>query len=302
MAGIKKVLVSMSVLILILCLYTVHVYAEESSIGAGTITGSVVNLREEPNTSSKVLDKLPKGTVVNVLSASGEWYNVVYGDKTGWVYGKYLSINEKTLGIAIVTTEVLNVRSKPDLSSDVITQIYKGNKFAVTAVSENWYKLKTTDGTEAWASSDYMEMTTSSVSRGSDIERDVKLLDVSTSKAQKIIDFAKKFLGVKYVYGGTTPKGFDCSGFVQYVFKNSGITLSRTAASQAKHGTKVSKSDLVAGDLVFFSCNGGGIDHVGIYIGNGKFIHAESYRKGVTITELSDSYYARAYKTARRVL
>jgi len=302
MTGIKKVLVSMAVLVLLLCLCTVSVFAEESSVSTGTITGSVVNLREEPNTSSKVLDKLPKDTVVYVLSASGEWYNVSYGDKTGWVYGEYLAINEKILGVATVTTEVLNVRSKPDLSADVVTQIYQGSKFAVTAVSENWYKLKTTDGTDAWACSDYMELTASSISRGSDFVRDVRILDLSTSKAQKIIDFAKKFLGVKYVYGGTSPNGFDCSGFVQYVFKNAGITLNRTAASQASHGTKVSKSELVAGDLVFFNCNGGGIDHVGIYIGNGKFIHAESYRKGVTITELSDSYYARTYVTARRIL
>src|SRR5690606_255041 len=112
---------------------------------------------------------------------------------------------------------------------------------------------------------------------------------------------AKKYLGTKYVWGGESPKGFDCSGFTQYVFKNFKIKLNRVSRDQAKQGTAVSKSNLKPGDLVFFATNGGSINHVGIYIGSGKFIHAESQREGVTITSMSESFYARSYVKARRV-
>lgn len=119
-----------------------------------------------------------------------------------------------------------------------------------------------------------------------------------------VINFAKKFLGVRYIWGGTTTKGFDCSGFVKYVFKNFGITLNRTSSSQANNGTYIKKVNLLPGDLVFFDTNGGNnrINHVGIYIGGGKFIHSSSSNKGVTISSISSGYYSNAYMTARRVL
>jgi len=122
--------------------------------------------------------------------------------------------------------------------------------------------------------------------------------------ADDIISYAKKYLGVKYVWGGSTPKGFDCSGFVKYVYAHFGVSLSRTSASQAKNGTKVNKADLEPGDLVFFDTDGGRnrINHVGIYIGNGKMIHSSSHFGGVVITDISSGFYAKNYMTARRVL
>lgn len=125
-----------------------------------------------------------------------------------------------------------------------------------------------------------------------------------STQAQKIIDFAKKFMGVKYVWGGTTPKGFDCSGFVKYIYNNFGIALSRVSSEQAKNGTYVKKENLRPGDLVFFDTNGGsnGINHVGIYIGGGKFIQASSGQSGVVVSSVAEGFYAKAYMTARRVL
>lgn len=122
--------------------------------------------------------------------------------------------------------------------------------------------------------------------------------------SQSVIDYAKKFLGIKYKWGGTTTKGFDCSGFVKYVFKNFGVTLSRTSSTQAKNGTYIKKANLKTGDLVFFDTNGGknGINHVGIYIGSGKFIHSSSSHSGVTISTLSSGFYSKTYMTARRVM
>ncbi len=125
----------------------------------------------------------------------------------------------------------------------------------------------------------------------------------SIADGQRILDIARQNLGVPYSYGGTTPAGFDCSGFVQYVFKQCGYQLSRTASGQYQQGTAVSKSDLMIGDIVVFACNGGGIDHSGIYAGDNRFIHSSSPRSGGVITSsMSESYYSRSYVGARRIV
>jgi len=121
------------------------------------------------------------------------------------------------------------------------------------------------------------------------------------TKASAIIATSKQYIGVKYVFGGTTPAGFDCSGFVQYVFAKNGITLPRVSRDQFKVGSSVSFSNLQPGDLVFFSlAKNGVVDHEGIYIGNGQFINAAS-SKGVTIYTLGP-YWKSAYVGAKRVL
>ena len=124
------------------------------------------------------------------------------------------------------------------------------------------------------------------------------------SASLSIVDFAKRLIGVGYDWGGTTPNGFDCSGFVKYVFGNFGVTLNRVSSSQAQQGTKVKKDALIPGDLVFFDTNGGHnrINHVGMYIGGGNFIQASSEYSRVVISDLTEGFYANTYMTARRVL
>ncbi|WP_143083224.1 C40 family peptidase [Alteribacillus iranensis] len=123
----------------------------------------------------------------------------------------------------------------------------------------------------------------------------------AAGKVDEIIAEAKKHMGTPYQWGGTTPGGFDCSGFIQYTFKKAGEELPRTAAEQYGVGKSVSKSDLRKGDLVFFS-HGSGIQHNGIYIGNGQFIHS-STSKGVIISQLDDPYYwGDRYVGAKRVI
>jgi cell wall-associated NlpC family hydrolase len=124
----------------------------------------------------------------------------------------------------------------------------------------------------------------------------------ATQNASNILLTAKKYLGVRYVYGGESPKGFDCSGFVQYVFSKHGINLPRSSSQQATVGVKVSKSEAKPGDLVFFNTRAGkAISHVGIYMGNNQFIHA-SQNDGITITSLNSSYYKPRLVTIKRVL
>ena len=122
---------------------------------------------------------------------------------------------------------------------------------------------------------------------------------------KKLLDYAKFFKGGKYVWGGTTPKGFDCSGYVQYLYKKHNVNLPRTAWSQSKKGIPIDKAHLEKGDLLFFLTDkkrGIPVTHVGIYLGNGEFIHAASKKKGIIISPITHGHYADTFVSARRVL
>ncbi|MGB5505856.1 MAG: C40 family peptidase [Sulfurovum sp.] len=132
-----------------------------------------------------------------------------------------------------------------------------------------------------------------------------KTYQISEIDKQKLLEDAKYFKGGKYVWGGTTPEGFDCSGYVQYLYKKHNINLPRTAWAQSKKGQIVEKNDLQKGDLLFFLTDkkrGIPITHVGIYIGNGNFIHAASKKKGIIISPLTHGSYAKTFVSARRVV
>jgi len=131
-----------------------------------------------------------------------------------------------------------------------------------------------------------------------------KSYHISEIDRQKLLEDAKYFKGGKYVWGGTTPEGFDCSGYVQYLYKKHNINLPRTAWEQSKKGQIVERNNLQKGDLLFFLTDkkrGIPVTHVGIYIGNGKFIHAASKKKGIIISPLSHGNYAKTFVSARRV-
>jgi len=122
---------------------------------------------------------------------------------------------------------------------------------------------------------------------------------------KQLLEDAKYYKGGKYVWGGTTPQGFDCSGYVQYLYKKHHVNLPRTAWAQSKKGTKVEKQNLQKGDLLFFLTDkkrGIPVTHVGIYLGNGKFIHAASKKKGIIISPLNTGHYAKTFVSAKRVL
>ncbi|MCX7711598.1 MAG: NlpC/P60 family protein [Clostridia bacterium] len=121
-------------------------------------------------------------------------------------------------------------------------------------------------------------------------------------KVDKVIQQGKQYMGVPYVWGGTSPSGFDCSGFVHYTLLKNGITIPRTTELQYNAGSWVSKDKIRPGDLVFFTTYRPGPSHVGIYIGNGQFIHASSGAEKVTISDFNKSYYAERFIGAKRVI
>ena len=124
---------------------------------------------------------------------------------------------------------------------------------------------------------------------------------LSRSEAEAIIRTAKKFMGVPYVFGGTTPSGFDCSGFIQYAFRENGINIPRLADEQYKLGKAVKTKELTAGDLVFFTTYEAGASHCGIYLGEGQFLHVSS-SYGVRIDYLDNTYWAPRFYGAKKIV
>lgn len=179
-------------------------------------------------------------------------------------------------------TQVVADVQKSEVETRVKTEIVAQTKTQAETVSKPVATTKTPQKPVQVAS----VATTSQVSRGS-------------SDSSGIVRNAQSLQGIPYVFGGTTPKGFDCSGFTQYVYKGSGISLPRDSYSQFGTGTAVQKDQLQPGDLAFFTTYAKGASHVGIYIGGGSFVHASN--SGVKTTSLSDSYYLARYVGARRV-
>jgi cell wall-associated NlpC family hydrolase len=199
---------------------------------------------------------------------------------------------------AVVLSETgLNLRIDANRSAEVITAVENGTAVDILDSGDEWTKVKYGEETG------YMATEFLSIKEGAKPEQPIAV----TSKGEKFVEYAKQFMGTPYVWGGTNlSRGVDCSGFVYSVYKHFGITLNRTSRSMPNDGYRVKKADLQKGDLVFFDTSGsnnGAISHVGMYIGNGQFIHSSSGKKrGVTISSLGDAYYSRTYVTAARVL
>ncbi len=132
-----------------------------------------------------------------------------------------------------------------------------------------------------------------------------KAYKLTYTQKEKLIEYAKYFKGGKYIWGGTTPEGFDCSGYVQYLYGKHHIRLPRTAYAQSKKGIEIDRQHLQKGDLLFFltdKSRGIPVTHVGIYLGNGKFIHAASKKQGIIISPLFTGHYADKFVKATRIL
>ena len=124
---------------------------------------------------------------------------------------------------------------------------------------------------------------------------------ITKKQGAQIVSTAKGLMGVAYVFGGTSPTGFDCSGLLQYVFKMNGLAIPRLADEQYQLGRKAQRNQLSAGDLVFFTTYTSGVSHCGIYVGDGKFLHASSSR-GVTINSLDDEYWRARFVGAKNLV
>ena len=304
----KKMLIALPVVILTVLLTAGIAYGEE--VKTGIINADSVNMRETPATTAKILMQLPKEAKIIVVEKKEDWYKISYNDSNGYVFDKYVTLKDVIIDSGIINGTNVNVRSKPDTNSEILTKLDKGAKLEIYEYSGNWARISMTEGRFAWVCKDFVTVKNPVVSRGDTAEpvkTSVETVQTEVKDTrQQIVEYAKKFLGVKYVYGGSSSKGFDCSGFTSYVFKHFGISLERTSKDQGSNGTKIDRSDLKPGDLVFFDTNGGknAINHVGMYIGGGKFIHASSGSgtKCVTISDMTEGFYNKSYMRSRRYI
>ncbi len=305
MSLFRKLLFTISALLVFTFFATGAVFAAAEK--TGIITEDAVNFRASPDTSSKILNQLSKGTKVSVVASEGDWFQVSYSDATGWVNGNYITVRDEQISAGVVSAPVLNVRSEPNTTSEILSKLEKGAMVEIVEQSGDWYRIFIGENRYGWIHSDYITIREERVSRGTEKIQTPgnPVVEAGTDLRKQIVDYSKKLLGIKYVYGGSTTKGFDCSGFVSFVYKKFGMTLPRSSRDMGNGGVAVKKTDLKPGDLVFFDTNGGlnGINHVGIYIGGGKFIHASSsLGRKVTISNLSDKYYTKTYMRARDYL
>ena len=253
------------------------------------VTADALNVRSAPNTDAEVVGELASGKVVRVLAEAEGWYQI----PSGYIDAEYTE--SATLDDAIadglyvrVTASRLNIRSGAGTDHAKVGSLTSGRRVKVLGIENGWYQIE-----QGYISGDYAEEVDYSPAAAS-------------GRGQELANIALQYVGYDYVYGGASPSvGFDCSGLMQYACAQLGYSINRTASAQLQNGVSVGWDELSPGDLVFFKKPGNTsskpVSHVGMYIGDGKFVHASDYGVGVIISKLSDAYYTTGYVGARRI-
>lgn len=225
------------------------------------VNTTTVRLRKEASTSSEIITTLSINTAVEVIEEINGWSRVKVSGKEGYISSALLATTKQETSRSLTTPRT----TKTTTTTTQTTETKKAN----TTETKTTATPKSTT-------------------------------PAPSGKGSTVLETAKQYIGCKYVYGGTTPKGFDCSGFTSYVYRLHGVSLNRTAAGQYSNGVAVARSDLQPGDLVMFGKSA--INHVGIYIGGGMIVHAANSSRGVTTDTITSGYYNKNYVGARRVI
>ena len=309
---------------------------EEITLGEYKISENT-RLKLIPSINATDVIELKKDETVTVTEIMNGWACVETQTTKGWLRKDKLKKDEPVEETAeevqeeqqepaqetpiktqYVNSTTVNVRQEANTSSTIVTTVSLNTEVQVYSEENGWSKVKVNDK-EGYISTSLLSNSKQETSRGQSTSRRTSSTNTTTtnqtskntttetasvpssSNGSSIVATAKKYLGYKYTYGGSSPStGFDCSGFTSYVFKQYGISLNRTAAGQYSNGVAVSRSNLQPGDLVMFGKSG--INHVAIYIGGGQIIHASTPSTGVRIDSLSTGYYNNNYVGARRIL
>lgn len=301
MRGFVKKLITAAMAVTIFAALAVGASAIELKTGIGSVETGGLRLRAKPNTDAEILANASKGDQVVIIREVGDWYLVDYNLLIGYMSKDYVSFKEREnidLGYGVIESGSVNLRSTPGVEGDLLATLEMGETAYIIGLNCGWYKVMY-EGQTGYIRSDLIALTEAPRNNSQTVIGTAPSVD---TVGQRIVNQAEKYLGVPYVWGGTTTKGFDCSGYTQYVFKEMGYTLKRTAAQQLTNGTAVS-GELKPGDLVFFKNTyktNRAASHVGIYIGSNMFIHAGGSK--VQITSLDHEYYAPRYIGARRIV
>lgn len=309
--------------------FFMEAFADSSTMyGIGFVKATALRLRSKPDAASSITATANQNECVVVIAQEGDWYLVNYNLQQGYMHKDYLTVStaeNAELGYGKVTGSSVNLRSGPAVTYPQISVIQKDAKCYIIGINNGWYKV-IYGSSVGYIRSDFLELTeipyenrgASSSPRFFRLGKSTGILPSAAALSgnsaasaspknvtgQMIVDKARQYLGTPYVYGGASPSGFDCSGFTYYVLSQLGYSPARTPAAQISLGTPVEKKDLKPGDIVFFAGTGGasGISHVGLYVGNGQFIHSPNSRSVVSYADLTSGYWATYYYGARRVV
>ena len=304
---------------------------EEIKIGETYKISENTKLKLVPSINATDVIELKTDETVTVTEIMNGWVCVEAQTTKGWLRKDKLKTNEPEkveeqqeeqqeqpaeetpIKTQYINSTTVNVRQEANTSSAIVTTVALNTEVQVYREENGWSKVKV-NNVDGYISSSLLSDTKKETSRSQTTSRkssstktnktttEVATTNVPASgNGSAIVATAKQYLGYKYVYGGSSPStGFDCSGFTSYVFKQHGITLSRTSAGQYGNGVAVSRANLQPGDLVMFGKSS--ITHVAIYIGGGQIIHASTPSTGVRIDSLSTGYYNNNYYGARRIV
>lgn len=276
-----------------------------------------LNIRSTPKDegNSNIIGKLPGKAAGEILETEDGWYKIHSGNITGYVSAdsQYTATGQEAIDLAmssaslmaIVNTDKLNVRTSPSTDASIWTQISKEERYSVVQQLDGWVQIELDGGDEEGDDSAYISTRDNNVEVRYALTEAIKfspleeLANQQASRRNQIVNFAIKYVGNRYVWGGTSlTNGADCSGFVQSVMRNFGITLPRTSREQAKVGRAIKSSEMRPGDLIFYANSSGTINHVAMYIGNGQIVHAASSKSGIKIS----TWNYRSPKTIRSVI
>ncbi|MGN0268626.1 MAG: NlpC/P60 family protein [Lachnospiraceae bacterium] len=259
-----------------------------------------LNVRKKASKDSDICGKMLKYSACEILDKEGDWYKISSGSVKGYVHADYvitgekaeqLAVQEAELTAVVTTKSNLNVRKEPSADSEKITKISTEERYTVISQENGWVKIELDglvddDGknldSAGYVSADYCEVKYDLKSAVAYTPLDEKGTSSYSSRRASLCNYACQFVGNRYVWGGTSlTRGADCSGFVMSVFKKYGVSLTHSSRAQARAGKRISASQMRPGDLVFYGKKR--IDHVAIYIGNGKIVHAANTRRGIVI-------------------
>lgn len=259
-----------------------------------------------------------------VIATSVNIDGMISRDEIAQKKSERVAANAQSKGKISISSGAVNVRATASEDADVLTQLSNKTNVLIMSTSNGWTKIAYGDAnTIGYVKSSYVidadavrsasltsRSSTSNTRKASSSSSKTssssskKVVDsapaTGSTKGQALVNEAAKYLGTKYVYGGSSPSGFDCSGLVQYACRKQGISVGRSSRDQFRNGVAVSKSELRPGDLVFFG-NGSRVSHVGIYAGNGQMIHSPQTGKTVCYTSINSTTRQRSYMGARRV-
>lgn len=310
----------------------------QKEIQKGTyIVAENTKLKIVPSINATDIVEVKKDEEVNVTEIINGWACVETMTTKGWIREEKLKNKEEKVEEAkpeeqqipteekrpvaqetviktqYVKSATINLRAEPNTNSEIVTSLTLNTSVDIYEEKDGWSKVKVKSvAKEGYIStallSDKKQETTSRATAkprnkaetNTAVNNEPTTPPPASAGTSSVVAKAKQYIGSRYVYGGSTPSGFDCSGFTSYVYKQFGVALNRTAAGQFGNGVAVSKSQLQSGDLVMFGKSG--INHVGIYIGGGQMVHAANPSRGVTIDTINSGYYANNYVGARRVM